>query len=96
MGLSMGQLLSDHTTERDANQVHAFRLRPLNMIEDIDDIKSHGRGGVATVRLVAITLASIIHHQDREFIPSVVTKVLGLLLPSPPGTSHTHHELAEV
>jgi hypothetical protein len=55
-------LLSYHSTHAYANDVQFALAGPADVVEDLDQVLSHGRGGVPRRGLVGVANATVVRH----------------------------------
>jgi len=86
-------LLSYHSTHAYANDVQFTLAGPADVVEDFDQVLSHGRGGVSRRGLVRVADATVVRHQRRILIAFVVGKILRLALPCVHHATKAHNPL---
>ena len=86
-------LLSYHSTHAYANDVQFTLAGPADVVEDFDQVLSHGRGGVSRRGLVRVADSPIVSHQRRILVAFVVSEVFRLALPCVLHATKAHYPL---
>jgi len=87
------ELLCDHATHGDANNVHAPFLGPADVIEKFDKILRHLGSCVSQKRFATLAHAPVVEDKCGVFTGLGVPEVLELSLPCFHETAETHNPL---